>query len=135
LRGQNILTVTAWDAVNNTSTATLAITVSATTFTFTDEPLGPQSPIVEAIHLTELREAIDGARVARRLPAFAWTDPTITAGGTPVKAVHLTELRMALNQAYQRKVASFRRTPIPPSGPQWVKATHFNELRITVRAI
>jgi hypothetical protein len=134
--GQNILTVIAWDAADNTSTATLAVTVSATTFTFTDEPLGPQSTIVKAIHLTELREAIDAARAARGLLAFAWTDPTITAGVTPIKEVHLTELRTALNQAY---LAAGRVVPAytdPAVGTSvLVKAIHFSELRIALRTL
>ena len=105
--------------------------------TFTDDPLVAQTTPVKALHITEVRAAIDSARVARGLAAFAWTDPTLTAGSTLVKAVHLTELRIALNEAYQ--AASL---PVPtytdPSvvgGTTVVKAVHLTELRTAVLAL
>ena len=44
----------------------------------------------------ELRNRIDGARVAIGLPAVAWTDPPLIAGVTVVRAQHLLELRAAI---------------------------------------
>src|SRR5437867_3556149 len=105
--------------------------------TFTDDPLVAQTTPVKALHITEVRAAIDSARVARGLAAFAWTDPTLTAGSTLVKAVHLTELRIALNEAYQ--AASL---PLPTytdssvvGGATVVKAVHLTELRTAVLAL
>src|SRR5207253_2586908 len=96
--GTNVLTVTARDAAGNTGTDTVTVTATST---FTDDPLTAQTTLIRAVHILELRAAIDSVRVARALAAFAWTDPTLTPGSTPARAVHLTELRTALNQAYQ----------------------------------
>src|SRR5437899_2256705 len=95
--GPNVLTLTARDAVGNTAAASMTVSF----FTFTDDPLVAQSAPIKAVHMTELRAAIDSVRVARGLASFAWTDPTLTPGSTPAKGVHLLELRTALNQAYQ----------------------------------
>jgi len=134
--GVNVLTVTAQDAVGNITTATLTVTLLGT-FTFTDDPLVGLSTPIKAVHITEVRAAINSARVARGLANFAWTDPTLTAGSTPVKVAHLTELRTALNQAYQ---AAGRATPAytdPTLVPQGtvIKAIHLNELRAAARGL
>jgi hypothetical protein len=42
---------------------------------FTDNPLVARSTAVKASHITELRTAIDAARLRNGLTAFAWTDP------------------------------------------------------------
>ena len=47
---------------------------------------------MKAVHVTELRTAIDAARSALALSALSYADP-ISAGTTAVKASHLTELR------------------------------------------
>src|SRR5207249_7122185 len=51
--GTNVLTVTAHDAVGNTSAASLTVTM----FTFTDDPLMAQSMRIATAHFTELRAA------------------------------------------------------------------------------
>jgi len=104
--GTNVLTVTASDAVGNTATTTLTVTLA---FGFTDDPLGPSTP-VRAVHFTELRSAIDSERMAFGWVGFEWTDPALIPGITLAKAAHLSELRAALNQA----VGHFPRTPMRP---------------------
>jgi len=131
--GTNVLTVTARNAAGNTATARVTVTLSGT-LPLTDEPLIAQSTPVKAVHVMELRAAIDDARVARGLAPFAWTDPALTAGGTPARVVHLAELRTALNQAYQ---AAGRTAPTytDPAELSIIKAIHLNELRAAVRAL
>jgi hypothetical protein len=134
--GSNVLTVTARDAANNRTSATLTVTLTAPPVTFTDDPALAQITVVKAIHLHELRAAINAVRARQGLPAFVWTDAVITPGVTVVRAVHLTELRTALNQAYQ---AAGRGIPIyadpaVPSGVTVIRASHFNDLRAAVRA-
>jgi hypothetical protein len=129
--GTNGLTVTARDAAGNTATAIVTVTLSST-LTFTDDPLVAQSTTVKAVHIAELRAAIDAVRVASGLATFAWTDPTLTPESTPLKAVHVTDLRTALSQAY---VAAGQTPPTytDPTGLTVTKAIHLNELRTAVR--
>ena len=133
--GSNVLTVTARDAAGNTATATLTVTLTSS-FTFTDDPLTAEDTIVKALHITELRAAIDSLRVAGGLAPFAWTDPTL-APGIAAKAVHLIELRAALNQAYQ----ALAKTPpayadlAVMAGQTIITTVHLNELRSAVRGL
>jgi hypothetical protein len=134
--GANVLTVTARDAAGNTATDIVTVTLSVP-FTFTDDPLVAQSTRNRAVHVMELRTAIDSVRVARGLASFAWTDPTLTLGSTPVRVVHLAELRAALNQAYQaagRALPTYTDATIV-AGLTSIKATHLNELRAAARGL
>jgi len=134
--GANVLTVTARDAAGNTSTDVLTVTLTGN-FTFTDDPLAAQSTSIKAVHFTELRAAINSARAARGLAAFAWTDPALAPGITQVRAVHLTELRAALNQAYQaagRALPTYT-DPTVGGGVTPIRAMHLNELRSALRAL
>ena len=134
--GANVLTVTVRDAAGNTAAAGMTVTLSGT-FTFTDDPLAVQTTPDRAVHIMELRAAIDSVRVARGLGTFGWTDPTLTPGSTPVKALHVTELRTALNQAYQaagRAVPTYT-DPSVVAGAVVIKALHLSELRAAARAL
>jgi hypothetical protein len=94
-------------------TAFRSVTATFTTTfggSFVDNSLVAGSTPVKAVHLTDVRLAIDRARARRSLAAFAWTDPMIVPGVTPVKAVQVTQMPTALTQAYQaagRTVPSF----------------------------
>ena len=92
------------------------------------------SPLVRAVHIEELRAAIDSVRVAHRLEPFTWTDPTLVPGSTRVRAVHLTELRAALSQAYQAAGPTYTDPTVVP-GVTVIKASHLNELRAAVRGL
>ncbi len=135
--GTNVLTVTAWDTAGSTAEASLTVTLTGTSFTFTDNPLTPRTTIIRAVHLMELRASIDLTRLQRGLTTFAWTDPTLTPGSTPVKAAHLTELRTALDQAYQAagRISPTYTDPVPQPGIAVIKATHLNEVRAAVLAL
>jgi hypothetical protein len=66
----------------------------ATTVIFTDDPLVAQTT-VKAVHITELRNAVNLLRAAAGLSAATFTDPTLT--NVAVKAIHIQEIRNALN--------------------------------------
>jgi hypothetical protein len=109
----------------------------AAALTFTDSPLVASTTAVKAVHITELRTAINTARVRYGLLAQVWTDPTLTAGTTTIKAVHLTEMRTALSAAY---VASGRVAPTyspvtVTAGTTTVTAAQITELRNFVLVI
>jgi Big-like domain-containing protein/parallel beta helix pectate lyase-like protein len=129
--GANVLSVTARDAAGNTAMDTVTVTLTAA-FTFTDDPLVARNTLVKAVHITELRTAIDSLRQARGLAPFAWTDRTLAPGITPARAVHVTELRTALDQAYQ---ASRQAPPTyvdPALARTTIKKVHLDELRAAV---
>jgi hypothetical protein len=130
--------------------ATCSLTVTGvTTVTavfskvFTDATLTPRTTLVKALHVSELREAVNSLRSRVGLGAFAWTDPTLTVRSSAVKAVHLSELRTALTQAYLAPGCTRPACAAPPSytDPTLtarvtpIKATHVNELRTAVRAL
>lgn len=107
------------------------------TYTFADDPLVAGTTTAKALHLTELRDAINTARVAHGLAAATWTDATITPGVTVIQAVHIGELRTALNAAYTgagQPVPGYTDPTITPTTTV-IKAVHFQELRATVRAL
>ena len=114
----------------------LTVTLSGTP-TFTDDPVVAQSTLIKAVHIMELRAAIDSVRVARGLATFAWSDPALTPGSTLVKAVYLTDLRTALSQAYQAagRTSPAYTDPTVGAGLAVIKAIHLNELRAAVRAL
>jgi len=121
---------------------TAARSVNATFVTtfpgaFADDPLAAGATLVKAVHVTDLRLAIDRERTRRSLPAFAWADPVLVPGVTPVQAIHLAEMRTALTQAYEAAA----RTPPTYSDPALtvgqtsVRAVQIAELRAAVLAL
>src|SRR5712692_4811199 len=78
----------------------LLVTVTAGSGTppvFTDNPLVVGGTVVRAVHLTELRDAVNQARARAGLAAATWTDSSLT--GIAIKAVHITEMRTTLDEA------------------------------------
>ncbi len=104
-----------------------------TAISFSDDPLVATSTIVRAVHLTELRTAVNAVRALAGLPPATFTDPS-PAGG-PIRAPHVTELRSALAAArsalglaaltFTHDTLHARVTP--------VSAIDFEELRSGVR--
>jgi len=100
----------------------------ATTILFTDDPLVAEVDVVRAVHLTQLRTAVNAVRAAAGLAAATWTDSS--PAGVAIKRVHITQLRSALTPAL---------TALGKSSPSYtdaslttatvVKAVHFQELR------
>ncbi len=66
----------------------------ATTTIFAEDPLQSQVTIIKAVHVTQLRQAVDAVRVTANIGPAIWTNPL-----DQVKAVHFSELRAKLNEA------------------------------------
>jgi hypothetical protein len=94
---------------------------------FTDDPLVAGTTMVKAIHITELRTAINARRVTAGLSATSWAN-TIAAGGT-IGAVDIEEMRSALTPAL---VSPPTYTDAALNGVT-VKAIHIQELRDLAR--
>jgi uncharacterized repeat protein (TIGR01451 family) len=109
-----------------------SLTDLATTIVLTDDPLLAQATIVKAVHLAELRTAVNAVRAAAGLPAATFSDAA--AAGVVVKAVHVSELRSALDEA--RTALGLPSIPytdaVLPSGAT-IKAVHLQELRSGVK--
>jgi glucose/arabinose dehydrogenase len=123
-------------------TMTAARSVTATFVTsfggaFADDPLAAGVTPVKAVHVTDLRLAIDRERTRRSLAEFAWTDPVLVPGVTPVRAIHHVEMRTALNQAYEaaRLTPPTYTDPVIAAGEVPVLVPHVAELRAAVRGL
>lgn len=106
----------------------------ATTFLFTDDPLVSQVTNVKALHLAELRQAVNALRAAAGLAPATFTDPTVTSA-TMIKAVHCSELRTALNEARTTLglgTVTFTDPTITATATS-VRAVHLGELRAGVK--
>lgn len=99
------------------------------TTTFFDDPtlIGAS---IRAVHITQLRAAINATRTAAGLPSFSFTDPVLIAGTTPVMLVHLTELRTALDAARESAGLTALNYAQPAiAAGSVIDATHLTELR------
>ena len=65
-------------------------------FGWTDATLIVGSAVVKAVHVSELRTALDQTYQAAGRPPPTYGDPTLTAGETVVKAEHVTQIRDAV---------------------------------------
>ncbi len=84
--------------------------------------------VIKAVHITELRAAVNQARARASLAAATWTDSSLS--GVQVKAVHVNELRARLAEARAAlglAVASY--TDPSLNAGTVVKAVHITELR------
>ncbi len=99
-----------------------------TTIIFTDD-LSAGTTKMKAVHITELRTAVNLVRAAAGLPPAVLTDPVLTAG-TFIKAAHITELRANLDQARAvfGLIPTWYYEPTIPIGSR-IKAAHILELR------
>ena len=89
--------------------------------TFTDDPLVAGITPVRAIHLTELRAAINDRRALAGLQVVSWTDSA--PAGVAVKAAHIMQMRSALTAALSA-APTFTDAVLGT-----VKAVHIQELR------
>ena len=64
-------------------------------YTFTDATLVASLTQAHAVHILELRQALQDVFVARVEVEPAYTDP-VTLVGVPIKAAHIQELRDAV---------------------------------------
>jgi len=103
----------------------------ATTVLFTDDPAVASTTLIKAVHITELRTAVNALRVAAGLTASSFTD----AVPATVNALHVDELRAALTPARTAlglTTGAFT-DPTLVVGTTLVKALHVQELRDGVK--
>ena len=80
--------------------------------TWTDDPIVPGSTRVKAIHINELRSAINTLRSQAGMSTYPWTDRTPNGdlpASTRIKAIHFNEFRLAIHDLWLRK----QMRPIP----------------------
>jgi hypothetical protein len=106
---------------------------AATTIIFIDDPLNAGMR-VKAIHVTQLRTAVNAMLASKGLGPQAFTD-TPLAAGMPIRAVHVTELRTALDQARSAigLTALVYVDPTITSGVTKLKVAHITNLRDGVK--
>ena len=125
-----VYSVTAVDASNTIGPA--SNNDIATTIVFTNDPVGMGSTIIQAVHVTELRTAVNATLEAAGHPALTFTDASLT--GVVVKGVHVSELRSALNTARSLLALPVLVYTDPALAPgNIVKAAHLQELRNGVK--
>ena len=88
---------------------------AATTLFFANDPLVAGSTVIQAVHLTQARTAVNLVRAVAGLGDAPFTDAS--PAGVAIKAVHLQELRTALSQARSSLACRRSRSPIPASRP------------------
>ena len=109
----------------------------ATTVIFANDPLAGGTK-VQAVHLTQLRTAVDAVRKLANAGVannFGYTDPAITAFSTPVRRIHVIDLRNALDPARATLgllPLSYTDTTITINTTT-IKAAHLQELRNGVK--
>lgn len=101
---------------------------AATTVIFTDPALN-NTVTVKAVHVTQLRTAVNAMRAAAGLTPFAFTDGTLAT----IKALHVSQLRSALDAARAAiGLPDLTYTNTALAGVA-VKAVHLTELRNGVK--
>lgn len=106
---------------------------AATTILFTDDPLTAHVTKVRAVHITELRLAVNAMRAAAGLGAASFVDPA--PAGVRLKAVHQSELRSALDPARAALGLAAMVYTDPTIVPMTTlaKAAHIEQLRLGVK--
>jgi hypothetical protein len=118
-------------AVNATGASGDSAADLATTVIFTDDPLVARSTLIKAVHLAELRTAVNAVRALAGLAAATFTDAAVR--GVVVKAVHINELRTALDAALTALgLPAGGYTDVLARGVL-IKAIHFQEIRNRVK--
>jgi RHS repeat-associated protein len=95
---------------------------------FTDDPLVAGVTGIKAVHITELRTAVNQARSRASLAAANWAEAVTT--GVTIKASHITELRARLDEArIVLGLGAATYTDPSLSAGMTIKAVHVQELR------
>lgn len=116
-------------AVGSTGTLAYSNIDPATTIMFVDPDIVPHVTHIKAVHILQLRDAVNAMRAAGMLSYRNFTDPTLA--GRTVKANHVAQLRTALSEAR----AAIGLPPLSFSHPSLtrVRASHVTELRAGVQ--
>ena len=128
-------TLTGWsgcDSLAASCTVTMNVNRTVTAkFSKDFDPITAGVTPVKALHITELRDAINTLRSRNGLPAFSFGSAP-TAGVTEIQAGHIRDLRSALDAVYGVVKPSY--TPIVPRQTVIEKA-HIDEIRNAVRDV
>ena len=117
-------------AVNGSGPSANSAPDLATTVIFTDDPVSA-GLTVKAVHLAQLRTAVNAVRALAGLGAAVFTDAA--SAGVLIKAVHVTELRTAIDQARgPLGLSTGGFTDAAPTGIA-IKAIHVQQLRDRVK--
>jgi len=104
-----------------------------TQYAFQDDPLKVKETHIKAVHVTQLRAAIDDFRTKAKLGAVVWDDLAI--GKTEVRAAHIQQLRNSLDEALTKLSCTLpvytTDTTITPK-VTIIKAAHIEALRNAV---
>jgi YD repeat-containing protein len=95
--------------------------------TFTDDPVVAGVTIIKALHVTELRNAINQLRVRAGLSTVSWAESV--SSGVTIKASHIMEMRTRLEEARTALGLSSTTCTDPGLTGYIVKAAHIQELR------
>ena len=102
----------------------------ATTIFFEDDPL-VAGTTAKAVHLSQLRQAVNAVRSLAGLSVLTFPDPAVP--GAVIRASHLVELRSAVDGAF----GALGLAQVPYADPSLagvaIKAVHVQELRDRVR--
>lgn len=104
----------------------------AATYEFTDAVIAPHATPVRAMHIIELRAAVNALRALSGLPATTFTDPSLT--NMRIKRLHIVELRDSLAEAVGavgRAAATYTDPVLNPAST--VRSAHVDELRAALR--
>ncbi len=100
--------------------------------TFTDDPLVAGATIVQALHITQLRDAVNLVRARAGLAAASWAESV--APGVQIKAAHILELRTRLDDARTALGLPAASYSLPaPSISGGIRAAHVQELRDLIK--
>jgi hypothetical protein len=100
-------------------------------FTFTDDPIVPGRTTIKAVHIEELRAAVNDLRNHAGLADASWTDPSLD--GVVVKAIHFTQLLARLNEARTRLGLATVSFSQPLGRGDLIRASHIETLRDGLR--
>lgn len=114
----------------------------ATAVAFADDPLLRATPAttgttIKALHLTQLRQAVNAVRIAADLSATSWTHPDpVSSPAGQRRSIFLrdvVDLRSALDEALNRIGLQQPYQTDPSLTGGYVKAAHFQEIRERVK--
>jgi hypothetical protein len=100
--------------------------------TWTNNP-ATTSTHVRAVHINEVRGAVNSRRSAVGLATVTWTDDPSVMTTTHIRAVHFTELRSAIQDLWTHQgmgaLPGWSAGSAPAPGTRQIKASDINDLR------
>jgi hypothetical protein len=107
----------------------------ATAISFIDDTLTAQSTDVKAVHITQLRQAVDAVRATANLGAASWGGG-ITPYSTLIFASHIQDLRTNLDQARSQlglPPCTYTDNSVAALQASYIKKEHIEQLRNCVK--